>query len=667
MSQSPSTIPQRTVASPVVAERSRQGRALAAARARFATLATSWSLLGIIATTFLAAALRLPRLGYLGLRIDEGFTLLYSRQSWAAVLGFEGYYAPHPPLFFALAKLGDLFVAESIASRAVAAVAGIATIPFVYRLGTRLLDERAGLAAALLVAVSPLHLEFSRDGRMYAPVTLAVVVAYDALVAYWQTPSVRMGVVYGVALAAAVYIDYSAAYALAPQALILAALVWRQRRRVGWLVGGAVAAVIVYLPWLPQIKKTVDGVNQIERRSEYLAASWDQVWGAVPFLVGLDGRASTSSMSWPNAWDRWPGLHTLYLLLLIPVGVVGLLSLRRNRLAQGVAAALILGVPAMAVLISELSPGFAVRTLIPATVGWSLLASAVMARDRVVSLPRWLRRIGVAGWCYLLVVSIVALPPVYSNAGRVRWDEASADLARLNTDGSPIVTFSIGGMDTDLIDVYAGDRLAGVRWITVVDGEEEKRTGAQRWLDRGPSLKDVEAGKLAELLPGTPENDKVWFLTHRSTGSPTVRKALTALGYRLLLRRGYSGMQMELYVRPGADLGHPVALTFSSNAETAAASESIDAAAGLYTLDVSAHGAGARAVLRCLGTDDTVLVEDFRSTSQDGGDWQDLIMAVPCPSGTAHVEVRLESGGATDEVFRDVRLRGIPDSSATGS
>src|SRR5262249_43983166 len=157
----------------------------------------------------------------------------------------------------------------------------------------------------------------------------------------------------------------------------------------------------------------------------------------------------------------------------------------RNRFGLATVAALVFGVPLMAVLISEISPGFAVRTLIPATVGWSLLASAVMARDRAAGgLPRWVRAIGVAGWCCLLVISVVGLPPVYSSSGRVRWNDASADLARLNTGDAPILTFSIGGMDTDLIDLYAGDRLTNPRFITVVDGEEEYRTGAQRWLDR---------------------------------------------------------------------------------------------------------------------------------------------------------------------------------------
>jgi hypothetical protein len=479
---------------------------------------------------------------------------------------------------------------------------------------------------------------------------------------------------------AAVYVDYSAAYALAPLGALLAFVVWKQRRAAAWLIGATAAALLAYAPWLPQIARTIDGVNEIERRSEYLAATWNDVWSAIPFLVGLDGRASGPSMIWPNAWDRWASFHTPFLLLLLPAGIAGAFVLSRHRFALATVAALALGVPAMAVVISKISPGFAVRTLIPATVGWSLLVSAVMARARVTgALPGWLRAIGVAGWCYLLVVSVVALPPVYSNSGRVRWNDASADLARLNTDNAPIVTFSIGGMDTDLIDVYAGDRMTNPRFITVVDGEEEYRTGAQRWLDRGPSLRDVEEGRLAELLPATPENAEVWFLTHRSTGSPVVRKALASLGYRLLLRRGYTGMEMELYARPDARLGQSLdlgfaddqALTIPKGAGPITAGAAAPASSGLYTLDVEARAdgkaTGARATVRCLATDGGVLGEESRTTAKDGTGWQDLVLAVPCPDGTAQIGVAFENAGATTAVFQSPRLWGRPDASVAGS
>src|SRR5215208_6434687 len=51
-----------------------------------------------------AAAIRFIDLDHLTFRIDELFTLLYSRQSWADVAGLNGYYDSHPPLYYVLVK-----------------------------------------------------------------------------------------------------------------------------------------------------------------------------------------------------------------------------------------------------------------------------------------------------------------------------------------------------------------------------------------------------------------------------------------------------------------------------------------------------------------------------------------------------------------------------------
>jgi hypothetical protein len=103
---------------------------------------------GIAAVTVLAGIFRLTRLEALSFRIDEGYTLLYSRQSWPEVMGFDGFYCPHPPLYFTLVKFANLFVREEIAARSVAAVAGVATVAVFYAIVSRLLDDRAAIAAA---------------------------------------------------------------------------------------------------------------------------------------------------------------------------------------------------------------------------------------------------------------------------------------------------------------------------------------------------------------------------------------------------------------------------------------------------------------------------------------------------------------------------------------
>ena len=241
--------------------------------------------------TLVGGALRFARLDYLGFRIDEGFTMTYARQPWRGVLGLDGFYAPHPPLFFALAKLADVVVREEIASRTVAALAGTLTIPVLYALAARLLDRRAALAAAVLLVVSPIHIQFSRDGRMYAPVVLMVALSYLTLVAYRQSPRRGWLMAYGASLFLAVAIDYSAAFALAPQAALLIVFAREDRTCVRGLLVALGAAVAAYSPWLPQVVATIDRTGNAAGRDDYVAASWRRMGTAFTELVGLDARA----------------------------------------------------------------------------------------------------------------------------------------------------------------------------------------------------------------------------------------------------------------------------------------------------------------------------------------------------------------------------------------
>ena len=60
--------------------------------------------LPLLLITVAGAMLRSYHLGLIRLRNDEGFSLLYARQSWPAVLGFDGFYDFHPPGSFALGQ-----------------------------------------------------------------------------------------------------------------------------------------------------------------------------------------------------------------------------------------------------------------------------------------------------------------------------------------------------------------------------------------------------------------------------------------------------------------------------------------------------------------------------------------------------------------------------------
>src|ERR1041385_1121357 len=120
-----------------------------------------WFIAG--AATIIGAVLRLAHLGGVSLWLDE--ILAYdlatkaAHQPWWQWL--IGPALEQGPLFFAGELAGRISSSPEIASRIVPALCGIATIPIVWWTGR---TTRAALAACL-IAISPLHVYYSREGR----------------------------------------------------------------------------------------------------------------------------------------------------------------------------------------------------------------------------------------------------------------------------------------------------------------------------------------------------------------------------------------------------------------------------------------------------------------------------------------------------------------------
>jgi hypothetical protein len=621
---------------------------------------------GLLLTVVIAAITRLPNLGKHSLNLNEGFTLTYARQPWPAVLGFDGFYAPHPPLFYTLVKLTNLAAPEVLAPRIVVALCGIASIAVFYALAARLLDERAALAASVIVVLSPIHFFYSRMDKLYAPVSLAVVASYLGLVAFLQTRQLRWAVVYGVALAAGPWLDYSAAYALAPQAVLLLVIVWRLRRASAPLFIAAAAAVVAYVPWVPQLVASVARLEGDPDKTDrnLLVPSWGAIRQEVRVLFGLDSYGTPGLDGVATLWNRTGGRHGWLLVALVPVLVVGLFATRR-RLASLVAVLLAVGTPLAAVAMSLISPGFDARTVMAAVFGLALIAGAVFVRT---PLPVTLRVVGIVGWCFLAVASSFGLPRIYEYGSRSSWPTVADDLAGQASLGKPVLLFSYAGVVTDLIDIYAGDRLAGVPVITFMDGRTESARGGERWLTRGLTLEQFRAGALDDLLPeGDPHSDAVWFV--RKFGGKWIGDRLTRqLGYEHLTTVSYYDAQIDLYARPGAKLGTPVTVSgLSGSPRTGSGhSEYRSAVPGLYTLEVRvgahAEDTEAEAHLTCRAADGRELREFTRSdVGIDAAGGEALLrVAVLCPTGTTALAIDLVRRGPSIVSFGDPQIYESP-------
>jgi len=174
--------------------------------------ATPFLLLAIVA---LGGALRFHQIGSKGLWLDESFSVWLGWQPVGRMLAWLINIDQHPPLYYTLLHFWMLLGDNAANVRAFSALCGTLTIPVVYLLGRRLAnhthfpppaggseggDARAGglrgedarpvvgLLAALLLAVSPFHVRFAQETRMYTLLTLNASLALYALVRLLTDP-----------------------------------------------------------------------------------------------------------------------------------------------------------------------------------------------------------------------------------------------------------------------------------------------------------------------------------------------------------------------------------------------------------------------------------------------------------------------------------------------
>jgi mannosyltransferase len=151
-------------------------------------------LLGI---ALLGSFLRLYQIDRTGLWLDESFSVWMGWQPIGDMLDWLVRIDQHPPLYYALLHFWMALGDDAATVRALSAVCGTLTIPVIYLLSRRLTgDHVIGLLAALVLAVSPFHVRFAQEARMYTLLTLNASLALYALVRLLTDPrasKVRLG------------------------------------------------------------------------------------------------------------------------------------------------------------------------------------------------------------------------------------------------------------------------------------------------------------------------------------------------------------------------------------------------------------------------------------------------------------------------------------------
>ena len=213
----------------------------------------------LLAICVLAAALRFTTLGVQSFDFDESFTVgIVLNGSLGHALHTIPITESSPPLYYILAWFWTrAFGLGEVGIRSLSALLGTALVPVAFFIGRRLGSQRAGLIAALLVAVNPFLVWYSQEARTYALLALLSALSFWAFVRALDRPEPRRLAVWSAASSAAVLSHYFAAFLVAAEAVWL---VFATRRRSAIFASAAVAAVGAAL--IPLVMSQADNRTQ---------------------------------------------------------------------------------------------------------------------------------------------------------------------------------------------------------------------------------------------------------------------------------------------------------------------------------------------------------------------------------------------------------------------
>ena len=211
-----------------------------------------WAFAGVV--VLLAALVRFHRLGAAPLWIDELITWRMVNPGPGHGLWEQFRDNIQGPLYMAAIWPMVRDNASEWLMRLPAAIAGVAAIPLMMRLGSELESPQAGRWAALMLALNPFHLWYSQEARGYAFVivfSLAATVLLVRMILRGATWGRAVG--YGLLTGLAVLSNMSALFLCLAQALgvLIFAHPWRADRRGPWLTAFGLVGLVA-LPWLLQ-------------------------------------------------------------------------------------------------------------------------------------------------------------------------------------------------------------------------------------------------------------------------------------------------------------------------------------------------------------------------------------------------------------------------------
>jgi mannosyltransferase len=202
----------------------------------------------------LAFALRLYHLPVKEMWYDEAFAVLYAEKGLASIVygtvtPVEGAAADiHPLLYYFFLHSWIGIGQDPFIVRFPSVVFGLVSICLVFRISGILFDEKVGLLSAILAAISPFHIWYSQEARMYSLLCLLSLLSVYLFAKAGKSNEWRHWIGFGLCTGVALYVHNLAFFIIV--ALDLVVLLRRRWALLRRLVVAHVVSLLLFLPWL---------------------------------------------------------------------------------------------------------------------------------------------------------------------------------------------------------------------------------------------------------------------------------------------------------------------------------------------------------------------------------------------------------------------------------
>jgi len=467
------------------------------------------ALVSLIVITAIGTALRLHDLSAESLWLDEASSVWIASHPPGLLIA-ETASDVHPPAYYLLLRW---WMAVGGASefwlRLLSVVAGTLSIPMIYAIGRAQSGRGAGLIGAALIAVSPFHIHYSQEVRMYALFGLVALVSTWALIVWADRRARVAAAVYVLATALMLYTHVYSFFVLAVHWIWIVSGGRAERARLtggsaSWWTMQAAVAVLV-LPWLPSLVRQITKV-----RTEFWIEPWPlaQIPRAYAFLGGggelaIAALAIAAAGVWARREARFDSATRLFAsLALVPV------------LAP--------------VLLSQIGPDiFLPKYALPASFGIALLAARGLAN--LPAAP------GVLGGLLLAGLAVWSASRSSPFSGNHEWREAVAGVERTALPDDLVLYSQPWGRLP--FEYYLGRTDLATATLLLRPGEEPGRT-------------------LARLQHASAGSRRIWWILSNAGPLPADLDRRLTEAFDVVIRRPLWGVEV-LLLEPQWGTGRP--------------------------------------------------------------------------------------------------------------